>query len=394
MLTRMPVAGVAWVTISYLLGFQRLGCDVYYVEQHARTPGELMETGESGDGADKAAAYIARILGSVDLGDRWAYQALNSDGVLYGMSQSAVSQLFRRADLIVNLHGSAVISAEQSATGRLVYIGTDPVQVEIELYNNVQRTIEYLAPHAAFFTWGSNYGHPDCKLPISDRFHLVPTLPPVIMDFWNEQKQGPGPFFTTIGNWRQDDRPIEFEGEVYHWSKHLEFLKFLDLPHRTDQTFELALSHCHPSARERLQRKGWLVRDGLEVSRDPDTYRAYIARSRGEFTVAKDQNVRLRSGWFSERSASYLAAGRPVITQETGFSNVLPSGEGLFGFLTMDEILAAVEAINSDYERNSRTAREIARDYFSYDVVLPPILDAVGLPARPRATSLPIHRGE
>lgn len=128
-----------------------------------------------------------------------------------------------------------------------------------------------------------------------------------------------------------------------------------------------------------LQKHGWRVKDALAISEDLDGYRRYIRSSRGEFTVAKDQNVRLRSGWFSDRSACYLAAGRPVITQETGFSNILPTGEGLFAFSTMEEILQAVEAINHDYGRHSRAAYEIARDCFSHDVVLPRLLAEVGL---------------
>src|SRR5439155_13948625 len=126
----------------------------------------------------------------------------------------------------------------------------------------------------------------------------------------------------------------------------------------------------------------WKVRDALTFSTDLDQYRTYLQQSRGEFTVAKDQNVRLRSGWFSERSAQYLAAGRPVITQETGFSNYLPTGRGLFAFSTMDEILAAVDAVNSDYAGHCRAARELARDYFNYDVVLKKMLSHVGLSAR------------
>ena len=128
-----------------------------------------------------------------------------------------------------------------------------------------------------------------------------------------------------------------------------------------------------------LESYGWRVRDALPFSLDLDDYRAYIANSRGEFTVAKDQNVRLRSGWFSDRTATYLAAGRPAITQETGFSNVLPTGEGLFAFSDMDGILAAIDAINADYSRHREAAAGVARDFFEYDVVLKPLLAHVGL---------------
>jgi hypothetical protein len=197
---------------------------------------------------------------------------------------------------------------------------------------------------------------------------------------WEHNGNGAAETFTTIGNWRQSGQ-VKFKGEIYTWSKHHEFLKFLDLPRRASQVFELALSSGSYDAAEKrlIESNGWRLRDALEFSGDPDAYRDYITASRGEFTVAKDQNVRLRSGWFSERSAQYLAAGRPVITQETGFSNVLPTGRGLFAFSTMEEILEGVESINSDYDHHCRAASTLAREYFSSDVVLKELLAEVGL---------------
>jgi hypothetical protein len=156
-------------------------------------------------------------------------------------------------------------------------------------------------------------------------------------------------------------------------------MKVIDLPTLTAQPFELALAAYGEADRVLLESKGWKVRDATCVSSDLDEYRRYICQSRGEFTIAKDQYARPRSGWFSDRTATYLAAGRPVITQETGFSNHLPTGEGLFAFSSMDEILEAVDRINSDYARHSRAAAEIARECFNYDVVLPRLLEDVGL---------------
>jgi hypothetical protein len=175
---------------------------------------------------------------------------------------------------------------------------------------------------------------------------------------------------------------------VYHWSKHYEFLKVLDLPRRLpDQPFQLALSSYGADDRRMLESHGWRVRDAMDFSMDPDAYRRYVAGSRGEFTVAKDQNVRLRSGWFSDRSATYLASGRPVVTQDTGFGNVLPTGEGLFAFSTVEEAAEAVRTINGDYRRHCRAAKAVARDYFAHDVVLGAMLQELGLrasaPVRP-----------
>jgi hypothetical protein len=377
MLTRIPVAGAVWGTMQYLIGLRRLGYDVYYVEAHARTPTMLMDKDDD-DSSALAADFIGRVMRRFDLADKWAFHALHDDGRCYGMSEGQLKQLYKDAALIVNFHGSTVPLPEHSETGRLIYLETDPVELEIELYNGDRQAIAFLEPHVAFFTWGLNYGNPDCKVPMPARFPFKPSPPAVVADLWEPFADGHAGTFTTIGNWKQGGR-VRYKGEVYTWSKHHEFQKFLDVPQRTGQAFELALSSYDEADRRLLETKGWKVRHAMDFSWDLDGYRHYLTGSRGEFTVAKDQNVRLRSGWFSERSAQYLAAGRPVITQETGFSNVLPTGQGLFGFTDQDEIIRAVGAINADYPRHSRAASELAREYFCYNVVLKRLLSDVGL---------------
>jgi hypothetical protein len=204
-----------------------------------------------------------------------------------------------------------------------------------------------------------------------------------VLDWWAPERVGPASAdvgcFTTIASWQQTGKDLEWNGQVYTWSKHLEFLKFIDLPGRSGQEFELALACGDAQAVRRLEAHGWRVRDALSLSRDPLPYREFITGSRGEFTVAKDQNIRLRSGWFSDRSACYLAAGRPVLTQDTGFGNVLPVGEGLFAFDSMESALAALEAIRSDYPRHRRAARAVAEECFGAEKVLKDVLAAVGL---------------
>ena len=345
MMSRHPVAGSVWLTMQYLVGFKRLGYDVYYVD--SAKPQAFMDGQD--DGSTKAAAFIASAMQYFDLpNDRWAFHALHSDGHCYGLSRSQIKELYLSADLLINLHGATLPLPEQSATKRLVYLGTDPVDREVQLFHNDQNIVDLMAQHCAIFTWGENYGKSDCGVPVSDRFDFKPTRQPVLIDLWESNGVRPGQDFTTVGNWRQPHRKVRVKGEIYHWSKHFEFLKFIDLPSKTDQTFEIALSRFGEEDRQTLESKGWKVRDGLSVSTDLDTYRQYILQSRGEFAVAKDQNIRLRSGWFSDRSATYLAAGRPVITQETGFANILPTGEGLFAFSTMDEIVDAIDRINSN----------------------------------------------
>jgi hypothetical protein len=182
-----------------------------------------------------------------------------------------------------------------------------------------------------------------------------------------------------VSNWKQSGKDIQWGGDVYVWSKHHEFLKFVDVPRRSRERFELALACNDREVIQLLEGHGWHIRDAVTLSRDIVPYRDYIQRSRGEFTVAKDQYVRPRSGWFSDRSASYLAAGRPVVTQETGFSKFLPTGKGLFGFRTMDEIRAALDVIAADYDGHCRAARDIAAEYFAAEKVLSRLAEEAGL---------------
>jgi hypothetical protein len=380
-MSKMPVGGIIFITMQYVAGLTRLGYDVYYVEAHARTPSMLMTSADD-DSSALAARFIADTMRRFGLpDDHWAFHALHDDGRCYGLSDTALRDLYASADLILNLHGGTVPLPEHYATNRLVYIGTDPVEHELDVHHGRRETIEYLEPHCAFFTWGENYGNADCRLPTLERFPFKPTRQPVILDLWEPFGTGEAPPFTTIASWRQPWRVVSFQGETYHWSKHLEFMKCIDLPRRTPQAFELALGSFEPEDRTMLEDYGWRVRDSLPMSADIDDYRRYIGSSRGEFTVAKDQNVRLRTGWFSDRSATYLAAGRPVITQETGFCNVLPTGEGLFGFTTMDEVIDAVDRVNADYPRHCRAASRIAHEYFDHEIVLKRLLADIGADA-------------
>jgi len=281
-----------------------------------------------------------------------------------------------------------------------VYLETDPVLPQIEIAKGNQFYIDLLNAHTHHFTYGENLGAPDCNVPVGNITYR-PTRQPIVLDWWasstlsTEVSSSSDRCFTTIANWRQSGKDLEWNGETYTWSKHHQFLKFLDLPGRTSQPLELALAvqerweegeetwvpqhENDVEAIRLLTTNGWRITNGLRLSTNIFSYRDYIVGSRGEFTVAKDQYARLRSGWFSDRSACYLAAGHPVVTQDTGFGNFIPTGEGLFAFETLDDILAGFEAINSDYERHSRAARAIADQYLRAETVLTRLLNDVGL---------------
>ncbi|SPF39990.1 conserved hypothetical protein [Candidatus Sulfopaludibacter sp. SbA4] len=370
-----PYAGMAWMHMQFVEGFRRLGHDVYYFETNSSWPYDP-ERGSYVADSDYALPYLHRLLESFGLSGAWAYRRSYSDKQWFGMSQAAAVELLASADAVFNISGSTLTAEEDLRVGRLVYVGTDPVGHEARYVAGEPRVHAHLSQHSDFVTYGENLGTPASPLP------ALPGLcarmrQPVLLDLW-ESGAPCRQEFTTVCNWQQDGE-IEFEGEKYFWSKHLEFLKFIDLPTRSGERIELAASRVGEDDRRLLESNGWLLTDPQPLTIDPWPYRDYIRASRGEFTVAKDQNVRLRSGWFSERSACYLAAGRPVVTQDTGFGTVLPTGEGLFAFNSMDEILTAFEAINSDYQKHSRAAREIAGQYFRAETVLGKLLEDLGL---------------
>jgi len=381
MVGRTPFAGVAWQALHYLEAFRRLGCDVYYVEDTGDWPYDRDQDTVTDD-CTYTTRFIARLMQWCGFEDRWAYRG--PERRVYGLSESRLTRIFEKADGFVNLCGATVPGDEHLRVPVRIYLETDPVLPQIEVAQGRQFTIDLLRAHTHHFTFGENLGASDCQVPLGP-FRYLPTRQPVVLDWWSPAgskgngARGTAGRFTTIASWRQSGKDIAWNGETYTWSKDLEFLKLIDLPRRTPDAIELALAAVDRRAIELLTSKAWNVVDALALSKDILPYRQYICASRGEFTVAKDQNIRLRSGWFSDRSACYLAAGRPVITQETGFSKVLPTGQGLFSFLGLDDILSAMDMIRSDYARQSRAAREIASDYFAAEKVAGTLLAQAGL---------------
>ncbi|HEV8342543.1 MAG TPA: hypothetical protein VGR30_09260 [Candidatus Binatia bacterium] len=389
-----PYAGMAWMHMQITAGLRRLGHDAYYFETTSNWPYDPTRKTKVND-SDYALPYLARLTERFGLGDRWAYRRSYSDKEWFGLSRGKAEHLLASADAVLNVAGATRFAEEELKVGRLVYFGTDPVYHEIAFANGDEETRTLIEEHDDFVTYGENIGNADCPIPPLPRLRAK-TRQPVLLDLWQSGLPSKKEF-TTVGNWKQHGREVEYRGEFYHWSKDREFLKFIDLPQRVSQTIELAMNLADPKTirhgpgevvralgvttdmRHTLESNGWRLVDTHALTIDPWPYRDYVCASRGEFTVARDLHVRLRSGWFSERSACYLAAGRPVITQDTGFGSVLPTGEGLFTFNTMEEILAAFEAINSDYGRHSQSARAIAEEYFRAETVLAKVLGDLGL---------------
>jgi hypothetical protein len=378
MMGRCPWGGQTWLSLNWLSGLAGLGHDVWYAEDDTVWPYDPERNAVSDD-CGHAVRHVASSLAGIGLAGRWAFRLAGRPGACWGLSPAELTELYRTCDALLNVGGAIDLREEHLAAPLRVYVETDPVTAELRLAGGDEHTRRAFAAHDVLATYGENYGAPDCGVPLGG-LAWVRTRQPVDLARWPAAFRPGAAAYTTIGNYRQRGSDVAFAGEVYRWSKHHEWEKFLDLPRRTGRCFEVALNVDDPADRARLHAHGWRVVSPLAFSRDVfGAYPAFIRGSRAEFTVAKDQNVRLRSGWFSERDACYLASGKPVVAQDTGFAAVLPAGAGLFAARALDEAVAAVEAIEGDYAAHCRAARRVAEECFEARGVARRLLRDVGL---------------
>ena len=375
-----PIAGVIWQHVHYIVGLQWLGHDVYYIEDSARLPYNP-ETFEVNNEFDYAARLLERLAREFEFKNRWAFCARYLRGQpTAGLSLNRVRQLYREADAILNICGAQEFNDDLLASDRIIYVESDPGVEQIRIDKGVRSTIDYLRRHRALFSFGENVGTESFPVP-THNMKWLPTRQPVVTDLWKTNRApSRAAVFTSVANWSTSGlKDITWRGEKYLWSKSREFLRFLAAPKKAGETFELATNIPDAKTRAKFLRNGWRFHSPLQLSVDYWLYRDYVRRSRGEFTVAKDQYVRLNTGWFSDRSACYLAAGRPVIIQQSGFTQHYGNDGGLFAFNSIREIVEAVKAINADYARHSRAARYIAREVFEAEKVLGSLLDRTGV---------------
>jgi len=375
-----PIAGVIWQHLHYIVGLQRLGHDVHYLEDSARYPYNPV-TYEQNEDYRYAAQILQKLAAQFDFAERWSFCARYLPGnPTAGLPLKRIRELYREADAILNVCGTQEFNEDLIASDRILYLESDPGVEQIKVDLRVKSTINYLGRHHALFTFGENVGTEDFPVPIH-KLKWLPTRQPIVTDLWKTNRRPlPAALFTSVANWSTSGlKDIEWRGEKYLWSKSREFLRFVAAPKRSGEPFELATDIKDALTRTKFVRNGWRFRAPREMSIDYRLYRDYIRRSKGEFTVAKDQYVRLNTGWFSDRSGCYLAAGRPVIIQETGFTKIFGQHDGLFAFKSLGEIAEAVKRINADYVRHSRGAREIAREFFEAEKVLHSLLDRAGI---------------
>jgi hypothetical protein len=375
-----PIAGVIWQHVHYIVGLQRLGHEVYYIEDSARWPYDPVAYEVNSD-----YSYAAKVLDQLarehGFEGRWSFCARYLPGSpCAGMPLSHVVELYKEADAILNVCGAQEMNEDLLKSDRILYVESDPGVEQIKVDNGVTSTLEYLKYHRALFTFGENIGTPEFPVPLNG-LRWLPTRQPVVTDLWHtDAPPREGALFTSVANWNTSGKKdIEWRGEKYLWSKSLEFLKFIEAPRLSGEDFELATTIRDDALRGQFGASGWRFTDPEPMSIAWNDYREYLRISKGEFTVAKDQYVRLNTGWFSDRTACYLASGRPAITQETGFTRIYGGKKGLFAFQTLEEIGEAVREINADYPAQCRAAYEVAKEYFEAEKVLKELLEKAGV---------------
>lgn len=363
---RYPYGGVCWCSLMYLLGLRALGHEVFYLEDTGECNFDPIANTLAKD-PHYALNVIRKNLYRYDLGGSWCY--IDYEGYYHGCSKTELREYCRSADLFINLSGGSWFwRDEYTAIPSRIFIDSDPAFTQLSIDRGPPWYREFFANFTALFTFGSNVGTDYALLPPSDlTWHH--TWQPIYLDAWRTKSTPESHRFTTVMSWTI--KSFEDIGG----NKDQEFLKILGLPERVDASLELAVN----GPRELLASHGWACVDALTVSHDIIPYRDYIQTSYAEFSVAKHTYVETRSGWFSDRSECYLAASRPVVVQDTGFSRTLPTGEGILAFSTMDEAVSAIETVRREYDKHGLAAREIARTIFASDVVLPLMLGRAGV---------------
>jgi hypothetical protein len=369
--------GATWAVLQYVLGLRALGHDVYLVEP---VPPESLVP-ENAPLADSInARYFRDVTGRFGLTTRAALLRQGTHETI-GVSYRELVDAARDADLLINISGMLTDPALSGVIPRRVYLDLDPAFNQ--LWHEAEHIDMRFEGHTHFVTVGGLIGTPACSVPTCGRTWR-PILPPIVLAEWPAMpvtpampvgSGHPAAAWTTVANWRGYGS-ITHDGVFYGQKAH-SFRRFMDLPARSGAAIRPALM-IHPAEVKdlaALRAHRWDLADPADVAWSPEAYRVFVQRSMGELGIAKSGYVESRCGWFSDRSVCYLASGRPVIAQDTGFGALLPSGEGLLSFRTAEEAAAAIETVAGDYARHCQRAREIAESCFRSDIVLGGLLE-------------------
>ena len=365
---RLPFGGHAWIDMQYIAGLREMGHEVVYLEECGEESWVYnWETEQLTNDLAYPSSYVRDCLQLLNMQSRWIYRAGEQSA---GMSVEEFSELCSRADLfIVRAVPLPLWRPEYMWPRRRIFIDADPGFTQISLVQGHPELTATVERCGQLFTIGQCMGAPGCLIPTAGR-EWTKTLPPVSLVHWPLADARPAAHFTSIMQWR-GFRDVTYKGVAYG-QKDREFPRYIDLPGQTSQRFEIALTGNPPMD---MGAHGWRIVPGWLPSRTPESYRAYIQGSRAEFGVAKHGYVKMRGGWFSDRSVCYLASGRPVLVEDTGLENWLPVGRGVVTFQDVSTALSGIENINANYEQHCTAARLLAEEYFSADRVLKPLLE-------------------
>jgi hypothetical protein len=363
--------GATWAVLQYVLGFRRLGHEVHFVEPLRAE--SLQPTGAS-LAASTNATYFHDVVTELGIEDSAAL-LLQGTRETVGEPYDDLRRVARHADVVVNISGMLADADLLEPIPIRVYLDLDPAFVQ--LWQAVEGIDMRFGGHTHFVTVGARIGQAECAVPTCG-VRWLHTLPPVVLPEWPPAETIERNAFTTVGNWRGYGS-IEHEGVLYGQKAH-SLRRFFDLPGRSGERFEVALAIHSDETRdlEALAQNRWDLVDPQQVAGTPGAYRQFVRGSRAELGIAKSGYVNSRCGWFSDRSACYLASGRPVLAQDTGFGDALPAGRGLLAFESVDDVLAAIQTLRQNYRSHAAAARELAVAYLDSDRVLARFLDAVG----------------
>lgn len=357
-----PFGGVIWDYLQYLLGFRSLGHQVLYLEDSGAWPYDPA-AGTITDDCSFALQSLHKIFTDFDLAESWVYRN-GADGKFHGAGEKVAREWLRHGDLLVNVSSAGWLRDYDLRVGHRMFIDGDPMFCQIGLLDGSNPLYAgRLRDHDSHFTFGLSVGQPDCPVPV-DGITWRPTVQPVAIDQWAVTPVSADAPWTTVMNWASY-KPKVWEGRTYG-QKNLEFNRFRDLPSKTSVPLRLAMGLGVDGLRpaEELRQLGWDLVEPQEVVPDHRAYRSFLTNSRGEWSVAKHGYVEGRTGWFSCRTACYLAAGRPAVVQETGWSRHLPSDRGVLPFTTLDEAAEGLGKVTRNYSVHSKAAREIALEFF------------------------------
>jgi hypothetical protein len=368
--------GNAWAVLSWVLGLKKLGFRVCFVEQIGRESCVDASGAVSTFEQSVNLAYFERIMEQFGLVGLSALIYEEGEQV-HGLPYAELLDIAEAADLLVNITGHLTLEPLMRRLHRKAYIDLDPGFTQFWYASG--EAGPRLAGHDFYFTVGENIGTQACTIPVAG-IRWRPTRQPVTLDHWPVSGEGAADRFTTVATWRGPYGPIQYGSKTFGLKVH-EFRKFVELPERVPQTFEIALD-IHPADKKDLsllRHHGWRLVDPKVAAPDPAAFLRYVQGSGAEFSVAQGVYVETRSGWFSDRTVRYLASGKPALVQDTGFGRNNPVGEGLVAFSTPEEAIAGAGRIARDYEEHCRAARALAEEYFDSDKVLGRFIEEVGV---------------